>query len=123
MIVCASAWAGDPDIVTDPNPAVIADLVGWTHPAKAVLKKHRLTVTKVELLRDRKYPVFHVASWPYDPRSSQASSYFNPLLYDLAMANGKWAYRIEDDAERIGYAVSWDEKTKTLDTRLVELPK
>src|SRR5579859_2631402 len=71
----------DPKYFThDKDETVITDIAGWTHPVKAVFQKYKLTLTKVELEWDKKFPVFHVASFGADPTSHAADPSFLPLL-------------------------------------------
>ena len=66
----------------------------WRHPTAQVLKKADVTLKKVELCNDGKYPIFTV-HFKYDPRGS-TSSYFNPLYAQMAAANGFWPFSFVD---------------------------
>jgi hypothetical protein len=49
--VATSAISADKDVV------VIEDIASWNHPVKKVFAKYSITVVKVELFKNGKYPV------------------------------------------------------------------
>ena len=93
------------DVRANDDVQIITDIAAWHHPAKQVLKKYKLDLVEVDLRDHRRYPVFHVVSWPYDPTSSATGDFFTPLLYDLLQANGGWPYKIVADDEKTGFEV------------------
>ncbi len=119
LLAGSSAVAAEGDLdqkyfTRDPNEVVITDIAGWSHPAKTVLQKHKLTLTKVELEWDKKFPVFHVATFGADPTSHAADPSFLPLLQELLTANAKWPYKLVSDDEHDGFLVLWDAKKKAI---------
>lgn len=85
------------------NDAVtIIDIAGWKHPVKGVFQKHNVVLEKVELYKNKTYPLFYV-NLPYDPQLRHNNTYFARLYADLARANAYWDYELvsKDDGVRI----------------------
>lgn len=91
----------------------IRDIAAWQHPVKDVLKKYQVQIHKVELHRNRTYPIFYV-TFPFDPGLAHNNSYFKPLYYETLRANGFWDYSFVEEGSRCTIHISWDKKTKTM---------
>ena len=76
----------------------------WRHPTMQVLKKADVTLSKVELCNEGKYPIFTV-HFRYDPRAS-TSSYFSPLYARMVAANGFWPFSFVDADDNVVINVS-----------------
>lgn len=96
------------------DQVIITDISSWNHPVKSVLEKNKVILNKVELLNNKKLPVFFV-EFPYDPNSSETKSYFNKLFIDVLNANGTWDYKFNDETWRVVISIHWDTKSKTID--------
>lgn len=116
-----SNLADNPDFYKkDPNETVITDIAGWSHPAKAVFEKYHLTLTKVELLWNRKFPVFHVSDFGADPGAGPAASFFTSLEMDLLKANGGNAFKIVEDNAHDGFVVAYDRQQRRIAREMVQ---
>jgi hypothetical protein len=76
----------------------------WRHPTEQILKKADVTLSKVELCNEDKYPIFTV-HFKYDPRASR-SSYFSSLYARMAAANGFWPFSFVDASDNVLINVS-----------------
>ena len=103
----------------DPDETVITDIKAWSHPVKAVFARHRLQLTKVELMWGKTFPVFHVKDFGADP-AGLTDAFFAPLELDLAEANGGWAYKVVEDSYNDGFVVTYDARTRTIHEQLVQ---
>ena len=92
---------------------VIADMSTWQHPVRVVLEKNKVTLSKVELHNNGKFPIFFV-NFPFDPQSSATSQYFKKLYLDVLQANGYWSYAFNDDSDDLIISVHWDRKIKKM---------
>ncbi len=101
------------------DAVVITDIPNWHHPVKDVFQRHNVTVSKVELLHNKTYPIFHVTC-TYDPQSSENSKFYDDLLNDVLNANGKWAFELHCDGENDGFSVKWNKTSQTMDEELIE---
>ena len=70
------------------------DLATWTHPTRQVLARHGVTLDKLQICNDNRYPIYTVR-FKYDPQG-QTSDYFHPLYADMAKANGYWPFSFVD---------------------------
>lgn len=104
----------------DPHEVVVTDIAAWSNPTKEVFRKHHLKLTKVQLMWNRKFPVFHVADFGADPGSGAADSFFAPLLSDLLKANGGAALKIVEDSTHDGFVVAYDPKTRAIFREMVQ---
>ncbi len=104
----------------DPNEVVVTDIESWHHPVKKVFRDHNLKLTKVELMWNKEFPVFHVATLEGDPVEGASDAYFHPILEDILEANGRWSYKIVSDDYRDGFLVLYDAKTHTMLRQPVE---
>ena len=104
----------------DPNETVITDIGSWSHPTKDVFEKSHLALTKVELMWDKKFPVFHVKSFGADPSAGPAHAFFVPLEVDLIKANGGNAFKMVEDEGGDGFVVYYDRKTRAIHEALVQ---
>jgi hypothetical protein len=109
-----SVTAQDRDVV------VITDVVSWEHPVKKVFARYSVVLKKVELLRNKKYPVFYV-DLPWDPQTSPNASQLNRLATELFLANGKNDYAIQSDGDGIRIEYKFDKPKKTLHEDIVSL--
>lgn len=107
----ATAWTEEVKVITN--------IAEWHHPVKDVFKKHKVKLYKVEL-NNKTYPIFYV-KFPYDPSLGHNNSYFTPLYYETAKANGFWDYSFIDYEDNCRINIKWDKKTKTLTQDHVEL--
>ncbi len=111
----------DPRYYTrDPDETVITDLASWSHPTKAVFEAHHLVLTKVELMWNKKFPVFHVRSFGADPNAGPAHPFFASLEMDLVHANGGNAFKMVEDEGHDGFVVSYDRKKREISEELVQ---
>jgi hypothetical protein len=76
----------------------------WRHPTAQVLRKADVTLSKVELCNNGKYPIFTV-HFKYDPRGL-TSSYFDPLYARMAAANGHWPFAFVDLDDKVIITIS-----------------
>jgi len=106
----------------DNDVVVISDLRSWHHPAKAVFTKYSVRLKKVELLHDRKCPVFY-ADFPWDPQTSPKSNAHRLSKFesDLLLANGKNDCAIQDDQDRIRIEIKWNSLSKKPEENIVSI--
>ena len=102
------------------SKVVITDIVAWNHPVKAVFAEHKIPLYKVELLKNKTYPIFFV-SLPYDPQSSETSDYYNQLYAELLETNGWWSFALNDNRDNILIKVNWDKTKKEMSLDYVPL--
>ena len=98
----------------------ITDIASWKHPVKEVLTRHKVQLSKVNLTKNNKYPVFYV-TLPYDPQSSETSEYFNQLYAEVLEANGWWSYAFHDEQDQIQIEINWDKSKKQMSIDIVPL--
>ena len=98
---------------------VISNIQAWQHPVKEILKKHKVSLYKVEL-HNKTYPIFYVR-FPYDPRLGHNDKYFKPLYYETLKANGFWDYAFIDRSFQCRINITWDKKSKTLTESLDDI--
>lgn len=82
------------DQVADPSlgtPEVISDISNWKHPIRKVLEGFGFTIVKVELYKDKTYPVITVDSVEIGYSQDTHGEYI-ALLKEAARANGYWDY-------------------------------
>ena len=106
--------------VKDPREIVITDIATWSHPTKQVFEKHHLKLTKVELMWNRTFPVFHVATFDADPGAEPADTSLSALVLDLLEANGKNAFKLVEDDAHDGFVVAFDRKTHRVYREMVQ---
>ncbi len=104
----------------DPQATVITDIATWSHPTKDVFNKYHLRLTKVELMWNKTFPVFHVTDFGADPGAGPSSPYFTSLEMDLLKANGYNAFKIVEDNVHDGFVVAFDRRKRFLDRELVQ---
>jgi hypothetical protein len=75
------------------------NLSQWQDATRQVLEDAKARLTAVFYCPD-KYPIF-AASFPYDPMSSQTSSFFYALYDKLLTANNRRAYSIISDGTQV----------------------
>lgn len=73
------------------NKEIIVDIRNWNHPTKEVFKYWGFKVTKIELLKDKTYPIFYVE------HDKVHDIYFTELIKEIAEKNSYWDYKIIDD--------------------------
>lgn len=93
---------------------VISDIAGWKHPVKDVLTKENIKILKVELLRNKTYPIFYLEIAPVYEFNSQFAKYFNNLLNEVARANGYWDFKVVDERKGLKFEVECDTKSKLI---------
>ena len=103
----------------------ITDLASWKHPVKAVLQRNKVKLSKVEISTDRKHPeqkyfVFYV-SLPYDPQSSQTTSYFNKLYTGILQGTGQADYALQDEDDHVRIEVTWNKALRKMSLDFVPL--
>jgi hypothetical protein len=99
---------------------VITDVSSWRHPVKDVFRKHKVLLRKVELLRNKKYPVFYV-DLPYDPQTSASRSFYHQLYLELLEANGPWDYALQSDHDHIRIEIRWDKENEVISEDIVSV--
>ncbi|MBE7213176.1 MAG: hypothetical protein INR65_19355 [Gluconacetobacter diazotrophicus] len=104
----------------DPNETVITDIAAWSHPTKAVFARHHLELGKVELMWDRTFPVFHVATLGADPATGPGGRSLTALELELLRANGFHAYKLVEDDHHDGVVIAYDQRTRTVDREVVQ---
>ncbi len=67
----------------------------WSQPTLAVLARFKIDLTGVDLCNRETYPIYQV-EFRYDPNGPNAS-FFNPLIQEMAVANGYWPFAFVDD--------------------------
>jgi len=73
------------------------DLAHWTHPTRQVLARHGVTLDKLQLCNDDRYPIYTVR-FKFDPQG-QTTDYFHPLYAKMAKANGYWPFSFVDTTD------------------------
>ena len=114
------ACAKSPAEIKATDTVVITDIVAWKHPIKDVLAKNKVQLHKVELTKNRKYPILYV-TLPYDPQSSETTDYFNQLYTELLTANGWWSYALHDEQDKIQIDINWDKRKRLMSMDIVPL--
>ena len=104
----------------DPNETVITDIGSWSHPTKDVFEKNHLALTKVELMWNKTFPVFHVKSFGADPGAGPAHAFFVPLEADLIKANGGNAFKMVEDEGADGFVVYYDRTKRAIHEQMVQ---
>ncbi|MCX7709860.1 MAG: hypothetical protein N2484_08405 [Clostridia bacterium] len=96
------------------SKAEALDINTWSHPTKEVLQKSQVKIVKVELLKDKTYPVFYVEL----PReiTQENQEYFNHLTDELSKANGYWDYQIQDIKRSLIIDVKCDKEAKRIES-------
>lgn len=95
-------------VIAAASTVTIKDLNQWQHPAKEVFKKNKLTLVKVELTNNKKYPIFVVKSL------GDFSVDSSDFLYSLAEKNGYWDFSITDGTRYINV---YCDKTRKIITK------
>jgi hypothetical protein len=103
----------------------ITDLPSWVHPVKAVLQKNSVKLLKVQIIANTKhakqqYFVFYV-SLPYDPQSSQTTSYFDKLYAGILQATGQSDYALQDEDDHVRIEVAWNRALRKISVDIVPL--
>lgn len=93
---------------------VISDIASWKHPVKDVLVKENIKIIKVELFRNKTYPIFYLEIAPVYEFNAQFAKYFNSLLHEIAKANGYWDFRVVDVKKGLKFEVECDKKNKLI---------
>lgn len=106
---CITFASGDND-----TAVVISDIASWKHPVKDVLVKKNIKILKVELLRNKTYPIFYLEIAPVYEFNSQFAKYFDILLNEIAKANGYWDFRVVDVKKGLKFEVECDKKNKLI---------
>ncbi len=77
------------------NDCRTLDLQTWTHPTRAVMRRERVDIHKVELCNGGVYPIFTVALRG-EPLVRINDRYFNRLYARMAAANGWHSFAFVD---------------------------
>lgn len=67
------------------------DLKTWQHPTKAVFKKYKVDLQKVQLCNNNKYPVF-IGESELDLSSGPNQRYAKEFFITLLQKNANWSY-------------------------------
>ena len=107
------------------SQTVITDLASWMHPVKAVLQRNNVKLLKVEISTNKKhaeqkYFVFYV-SLPYDPQSSQTTSYFNKLYAGILQGTGQSDYALQDEGDHVRIEITWNKALRRIAVDFVPL--
>ncbi len=76
------------------KPFTITDIAAWKHPIKKVLEDSGITITKMELYKDKTYPVIYFES-EWGLNADTRSEYIS-MLYAAAKANGYWSFELNN---------------------------
>jgi hypothetical protein len=69
---------------------VIKDITSWHHPVKKIFAKYAIKIDKVQLVRRKTYPVFHV-EFPFEPTEGfENARVLSKLEAELFVANGHY---------------------------------
>jgi hypothetical protein len=72
------------------DKVIITNIGTWQHPTKEVFIENGCTVIKVELIKNKTYPIFYVKHDAFH------DIYNYPLLKEVALKNGFWDFEIID---------------------------
>lgn len=113
--LCLWTATGQPnrDLAWADSVTVITDIHKWRHPVKTIFKKYQVKLYKLELYRNKTYPVFYVRL-PYDPHFAHNDRFFTPFYHETLKANGFWDYALVDQQANVKIAIGWDKRTKTM---------
>lgn len=82
-------------IIENGEVVTIKDIENWNHPTKSVFKEWDYTVTIVQLLKDKTYPIFYVQK---DTEAAADESFYKySFLKEVAEKNGYWDFKIVND--------------------------
>jgi len=88
------------------------------HLRSTVLQRDNVKLLEVEISTNKKHPeqkyfVFYV-SLPYDPQSSETTSYFNKLYAAILQGTGQSDYTLQDDDDHVHIEVTWNSPQEDL---------
>lgn len=90
------------------DKTTIMDIRNWRHPTKGVFETCGFQVVKVELFKNKTYPVFYV-------KADGSRNIDNPvMLSELAEKNGYWDYKIVDVRNEASVEVHCDRQGKKI---------
>lgn len=120
LVTTFSACANSNTSKNHSRSTVITNVATWNNPVKKVFIQHKVKLSKIVLIKHRKYSIFYV-TFPYDPQSSQTSDYFNRLYAEVLAANDWLSYALQDEQDKIRIEVNWDKSKKVLTTNFIPL--
>lgn len=67
----------------------------WTHPTANVLRENGLMISKLEMCKQGKYPIFFISEPTPDPRMGYSNAqFYTKLMVKLFAANGTWPFAL-----------------------------
>jgi hypothetical protein len=96
------------------HKVLISDISSWNHPVKDVFNNYNIKICKIELLNNKKFPVFYIEFDPVYKLESQNAKYFDVLLKKVASANGYWNFKVIDEKNKIVFNVECDKGKKSV---------
>ena len=91
----------------------ITDIAHWQHPARAVFEKYKVPLLSVTM--QGTHATFQ-AAFPFDPLVQPNDATMRALSIALLEANGWWGYTLVSLQDGVAIDVSWNKKTRTLQT-------
>jgi hypothetical protein len=91
---------------------ILINIDDWDHPTKAVIENNYMTLIKVELTQNKKYPIFYV-------KFSKNPQLFNKIVIEqavksIAEANEYWDFTLIDEEQKLQIDVDCSHTDKTL---------
>lgn len=118
IIICVFWLVNEKNITfascNNDTAVVISDIANWKHPVKDVLMRENIKILKVELLRNKTYPIFYLEIPPVYEFNSRFAKYFNSLLHEIAEANGHWDFKVVDEKKGLKFEVECDKRNKLI---------
>jgi hypothetical protein len=87
----------------------ITDIDNWQNPVKTLFENYSITLKKVELLKNKTYPIFYLE---YGGELLSECDYYS--LLNIAKANGYWSYKLVGEEDKISVEVDCDRNNKKL---------
>jgi hypothetical protein len=115
MFINSMCWSDVPPPPPErTDDAVITNIAHWDHPVKKVFKQYQFEVVRVELRRNRTYPIFFMrgSGMPGAPELAHNDKVNRLYLNQVASANGWWPFSIQDEYNSIDVLI--DQKRKEI---------
>lgn len=91
---------------------VISDITKWNHPTKKVFIDNGFKVEKVELINEKKFPIFYIKA-----ENKEAEYIYNEeFIKEVAKANGYWSFKIVEGEKFADVTINKEKRIDNIET-------
>ncbi len=85
------------------------DLERWHHPVQAVFSHMGVSLRKLQLCNNNKYPLFYIGTLPPGPPLFGFDDYYKSLFSKMRVPNGNWPFSFIDTERGIIINVNYND--------------